>query len=222
MEHRYVTNHHHAITFRWEFQLLLIFQDDYVSCRSIDIHYSITIGNIGAPSCPSQGIDPRKQDDGSRHERFACDIILPPIGNKSTRSKIWLLEHSDREHLFSEKDTSRHESQWIYFAHPSLSYPSTRSKPSNDRASLEGELYRVNEYFTADSRSHARGRSRRSRRGHLSGGGIGEPGGEHSRAVRQGFAIAGGREQVVHARQVTPRAGHANLASSLRHRRRIQ
>lgn len=36
MAHRYVTNHH-AITFRWEFQLLLIFQDDYdVSCRSID------------------------------------------------------------------------------------------------------------------------------------------------------------------------------------------
>lgn len=74
MEHRYVTNHH-AITFRWEFQLLLIFQDDYVSCRSIDIHYSITIGDIGAPSCPSQGVDSRKQDDGSRHERSACDVI---------------------------------------------------------------------------------------------------------------------------------------------------
>ncbi|EFN74739.1 hypothetical protein EAG_09741 [Camponotus floridanus] len=32
--------------------------------------YSITIGDIGAPSCPSQGVDSRKQDGGSRHERY--------------------------------------------------------------------------------------------------------------------------------------------------------
>lgn len=78
MEHRYVTNHH-AITFRWEFHLLLIFQDDYVSCRINQYITRLPSGILEHLRVLRRGLI-RGKDTISRHEWSApADIILPPI-----------------------------------------------------------------------------------------------------------------------------------------------
>lgn len=92
---RHVTNHH-AITFRWEFQLLLILHDDYLADQSIRIldyylDYRSTVVSFAGRMTVQTGRLSRRTNRYS-----SSSIILSPIlRNESARNRTWLMNHQN-------------------------------------------------------------------------------------------------------------------------------